>query len=231
MLQVIGAAYGRTGTTSLKLALEVLGFGKCYHFTEMLRKWHVPQWLAAAHGGRIDWDAIFTEFRSTTDWPAAAYYSELAAFYPEAKVILAQRDADQWYRSIRSTIYPLRRALPTWLPGFRALARLSDSIIWNGTFGGKLTDRDHAIAVYELHNRAVRAAIPSSRLLVFDVRDGWAPLCEFLGVPVPQGVAFPHSNDAHRVMCALWALRIGQCVFASALIALAVWSLLSVIGG
>ena len=113
MLKVIGAGFGRTGTSSLKIALERLGFGRCYHFRNMLADWHVPRWRAILAGAPPDWDALFRGYASTADFPVAAYYRELATHYPEAKVILSTRDPEDWYRSTRDTLLPLRRALPT----------------------------------------------------------------------------------------------------------------------
>ena len=223
LLKVIGAAYGRTGTQSLKIALETLGLGHCYHFTEMLRARHVPRWLAVARGERADWDAIFRGFGATTDWPAAAYYRELAAHYPQAKVVLTTRAPEDWYLSVSRTLYPLRKALPSWLPGFRGIARLTDAVIWVGTFGGRFADRDHALAVYERHVAEVRTEIAQERLLIFDVRDGWAPLCEFLGVPVPAGVEFPRVNGAGRVIRVTRLLRGLPWLLAATGVALGTW--------
>jgi Sulfotransferase domain len=227
LLKVIGAGYGRTGTQSLKLALETLGFAKCYHFTEMLRAWHVPVWLAVARGEPADWEAVFAGFQATTDWPAAAYYRELAAYYPEAKLVLTTRAPEDWYRSVRRTLYPLRRALPLWLPGFRAVARLADAVIWLGTFGGRFTDPAYAIAVYERHVADVRAAVAKDRLLIFDVREGWEPLCEFLGVPVPAGVEFPHANEARSIVRITRMLRAGVWLLAGLVVALGAGLLLA----
>jgi hypothetical protein len=220
LLKVIGAGFGRTGTTSLKVALETLGFRKCYHFTEMLRAWHVPRWLAIARGGPANWDELFAGFQATTDFPAAAYYRELAAHYPDAKVILTARDADAWYRSVRDTLEALRRALPTWLPPFRTIAELTDAVLWMGIFDGKFADARHAIHVYERHIADVRARIPAHRLLVFDVREGWQPLCEFLGVPVPAGVEFPHVNETAYMVRLTRLLRAAHWSLIAALVGL-----------
>jgi Sulfotransferase domain len=227
LLKVIGAGFGRTGTSSLKLALETLGFRKCYHFTEMLRAWHVPRWLAIVRGAPADWDALFAGFQATTDFPAAAYYRQLAVHYPDAKVILTARDAEDWYRSMRETLGPLRRALPTWLPGFGAIAALTDAVLWTGIFDGKFADRRHAIGVYEQHAADVRARIPAHRLLVFDVREGWSPLCEFLGVAVPADVEFPHVNDTAYMVRLTRLLRAAHWSLVAALVALAAFLLYS----
>ena len=199
MLRVIGAGFGRTGTMSLKFALETLGFGRCYHFTEMLKSRHGRRWLEISEGAAPDWDSLFAGYQSTTDWPAASFYRELADAYPDSKVILTVRDPDDWYRSVTTTIYRLRSLLPAWMPGASTLCRLTDNVVWRGEFDGKIENREHAIARFEAHNAEVRRSIPEDRLLVFNVREGWEPLCGFLQAPVPDGIDFPFVNDARSI--------------------------------
>lgn len=221
MLDVIGAGYGRTGTSSLKLALEILGFGKCYHFTEMARAGHVSRWLAITRGERADWDALFRGFRSTTDFPAAAYYRELAAHYRDAKVILTIRDAEAWYESVRGTLWPLRRAIPMWFPPTRRLADLTDAVLWDGALHGEF-GRAHAVSTFERHVETVKAEIDPERLLVFDVREGWAPLCAFLGVPIPD-VVFPHVNGTRHMRRVMWLVRGIHLFLLASILGSAVW--------
>lgn len=204
MLEVIGAGFGRTGTLSLKFALEILGFGKCYHFREMLKARHARRWLRIAaiapdQRGLADWEHLFRGYRSTTDWPAAAVYKELADAYPQAKLILTVRDADGWYDSVRDTIRHLRLVMPAGWPVFRSIAEVSDRYVWDREFHGRADDRDYAIARFREHNDSVRRSMPPERLLVFDVRDGWEPLCRFLGVDVPTDTPFPHVNDRNTM--------------------------------
>jgi Sulfotransferase domain len=120
--------------------------------------------------------------------------------YPEAKVILTVRDPARWYDSARQTIYFVRQAFPGWtsvvFPRMRVFRQMLDRIIWDGTFEGRFEDRDFAIAAFERHNEQVRRDVPAGRLLVYEVSEGWEPLCAFLGVPVPEGKPFPHLNDA-----------------------------------
>lgn len=210
MLNVIGAGFGRTGTLSLKFALETLGFGKCYHFTEMLKSGHSKNWLRVSEGLTPDWEDIFAGYQSTTDWPAASYYRELAAAFPDAKVILTIRDSDDWYRSITQTIYRLRSVLPCWMPGIGTIAQLADNVVWHGEFAGKIEDRDYAISRFEAHNAEVCLGIPERRLLVFNVKEGWAPLCDFLQVPVPTGVEFPCVNDTRSVSRAIMVIKLAK---------------------
>jgi Sulfotransferase domain len=209
-VKVIGAGFGRTGTASLKAALEMLGYGPCYHMSTVIRDpYRVRQWLEISQGRGLGWDEVFAGFQSALDWPAAAYWRELAEHYSGAKVILTVRDPDRWYDSVSATIFaralaearplPLRRRIIRWLvahraPDFALYPRMARATMVDRVFGGRIDDRKHAIEVFERHLAEVRATIPADRLLVFDVADGWPPLCEFLGVPVP-GEAFPQVNE------------------------------------
>lgn len=194
-MRVIGAGFGRTGTSSLKSALEQLDFDPCYHMWEFFEHpEHAPAWLAAAAGEAVDWDQVFAGFQACVDWPAAAYWEQLMAVYPEAKVLLSVRDPERWYESVLATINnsevepgsdPEREADPT--------SRVINSTIWQGTFGGRFCDKAHALSIFEQHNRDVQERVPPDRLLVYDVREGWEPLCRFLGVDVPAG-PFPKVN-------------------------------------
>jgi hypothetical protein len=224
MLKIIGAGFGRTGTSSLKIALEQLGFGRCYHFRNMLADWHVPRWRAILAGAPPDWDRMFEGYASTADFPTAAYFRELAAHYPAAKVILSTRDPEAWYRSTRETLLPLRLALPTWLPPFGLIAEVTDKLLWRGAFEGRFDDRDYMLQRYARHLAEVRAAIAPERLLVFDVRQGWQPLCEFLGVPVPA-TPFPKVNDTRHMQNIVRLIRCGNVLLPAAMLAGGAWLL------
>jgi hypothetical protein len=153
-------------------------------------------WPGKGGGGSHEWDAIFSGYRATVDWPAAAFWRELVEHYPDAKVLLSVRDADRWYDSVMNTIYPVmmqgppEHAPPT-LHEFHAMVY---ALIFERTFEGRLGDRVHAKRIFEEHNQAVIDAIPATRLLVYQPGDGWEPICRFLGVPVPDE-DFPHLND------------------------------------
>ena len=196
-LRIVGAAFGRTGTNSLKLALERLGFGPCHHMYEVRdRPEQLPYWQAAARGELPDWDDVFADYRACVDWPSARYWREIAAHYPDAKVLLTLRDAESWFASVHATIYPVIESWPAREPGhFRDTMEMAAEIIVAQTFGGRLDDRDHALAVYRAHGEAVRRTIAPERLLAYDVSEGWAPLCAFLEVPVPD-TAFPRTNTS-----------------------------------
>lgn len=200
-IRLIGAGFGRTGTTSIKAALEELGVGKCYHMIEVLtHPAHVQFWNAAIAGQPRDWQRFLADYGAIIDWPGCTFYQELMAAYPDAKVLLTVRDPETWYESTYNTIYrlprtPATRVLRLVVPHIRRYFAMNDQLIWQGTFGGKFEDRQQAIAIFQAHNAAVKQAVPAERLLVYDVREGWEPLCNFLGVPVPQDKPFPRLND------------------------------------
>ena len=193
-LQVIGAGLGRTGTMSLKLALERLGLGPCYHMAElMMNPERTPLWIAAADG-KPDWEAIFAGYRSTTDYPACNYWRELAAAYPKAKLILTKRDRDKWFESTQATV--LSDAMTARIVG-SPIEPFFRKTVWRD-FGERIHDHDFMTAYFDEHNAAVEAGIDKKRLLVYDVAQGWGPLCEFLGVEVPDS-PFPKVNSREEM--------------------------------
>lgn len=205
-LRVIGAGMGRTGTLSLKAALDLLGFGPCHHMNELFADPStVRHWEDAWTGRPVDWDAAFAGYASAVDYPTWPCWEALAETYPDARVILTVRDPERWYDSTRQTTWqayldererprgdrplPLTRRARQLARVLRGTARL-----WEVEFEDRFADRDYAIARFEQHNRSVVEALPPERLLVFAVKDGWGPLCDFLGVEPPD-VPFPRSND------------------------------------
>jgi len=194
-LSVIGAGYGRTGTLSLKHALEQLGYVKCHHMIEVLR--HPTQsdaWLTAARGGSVDWDTLLDGYQATVDWPACHFYRELAEHYPDAKVVLTVRDPEAWYASMAATtLKVIREGLASGRIDPQR-GNLGTELVVKAAFGGRIDDPAHGAAVFRRHTQAVRAAIPAERLLVYEVREGWGPLCAFLGRPVPD-TPFPRVNS------------------------------------
>ena len=193
-LKVIGAGVGRTGTYSLKLALEQLGFGPCYHMEEVLKDMsrQVSLWSAAVDG-KPDWATIFQGYNSAVDWPPAAFWRELATAYPEAKVILTTRNAERWYQSYSETIAKVMAAADEAPPHVQAwLKMVGAAIARNGL--AEPTRREDTIKAFEHHADVVRNSIPAHRLLVYEVKDGWGPLCAFLGTPVPS-TPFPKTNN------------------------------------
>ena len=190
-LEVIGAGLGRTATFSMKFALEHLGFGPCYHMVEVLARarTHIPLWQDVGDG-KPDWDTIFDGFKSVTDNPACNYWRELAEYYPEAKVVLTSRDADSWFDSVSETIYSQRM--------LASLAGSPFEKMYKATcvdaFGDRIGDRAFMTDWYNKRNQEIIDTIAPERLLVFHPKQGWGPLCEFLGVPVPPE-PFPRVNS------------------------------------
>ena len=196
-LSVIGAGFGRTGTLSVSLALEQLGFGPCYHMDNVFRSAaELAKWQPIAAGDAPDWDQVFNGFVSTVDWPGTTYWKELASAFPGAKILLTVRPAESWWASFSQTIRKLIQKRESFDDVHkRGVLGYANKIIAEQTFGGDMDDKAAVIQVYEQRIDDVKNTVPADRLLVFDVRDGWDPLCHFLGVPVPQA-NFPNTNNA-----------------------------------
>ena len=195
-IKVIGAGLGRNATFSLKFALEHLGFGPCHHMAEVFAdaRRQVPLWLDVIEG-RPDWDEIFRGFHSTTDYPSCSYWRELAAHYPDAKVVLTTRDPDSWFESVSETIFS--EAMQGGLVG-SPTGDMMKGAIFDHFGGGDIRDREFMTAWYSRRNQQVIDGIAPERLLVFHPRQGWGPLCKFLGVPVPPE-PFPKVNSRDEI--------------------------------
>jgi hypothetical protein len=198
-IEVIGAGFGRTGTMSLKLALETLGFEKCYHMNEVGKNpSHVDVWQLATRGEPVDWLSLYQGYRASVDWPACNFWEIQLRQFPEARVVLSEREPERWYDSIMNTIYPgSLKARESEDPGIQAWAEMIFELIWDGTFHGRVEDREHAIDVYLAHNQYVKKQAPAERLLVFEATQGWEPLCRFLGCPVPDK-PYPRVNTTEE---------------------------------
>lgn len=195
-MRVIGAGFGRTGTMSLKAALDEIGFGPCYHMVEVFKHAeHDDLWQKASEGKTVDWRDLFADYESAVDWPACTFYRQLMDEYPEAKVVLTVREPVRWYESVRNTIYMASAHMDR-----DQHHRMIDAVVWRGTFGGRFEDKAHAISVFERHNSEVMRRVPHDQLLCFDVKQGWGPLCRFLGVEVPKDKPFPHLNDSESFL-------------------------------
>ena len=217
-VQVIGAGFGRCGTTSLREALQRLGYGPCYHMQTALTRYSHPRfWVRAKAGEAVDFRRFFRGMRAVVDWPACEFYRELMTLYPAAKVVLNVRDPTAWYDSTHATLWVVQRVLPWWFPS--AARRMHDDVIWHGRFGGQFGNRERAIAIYEAHLAEVRRTVPPERLLVFDVQEGWRPLCEFLGQPVPANEPFPHLNDRAFFRRVIVGLRVAAWLVPTLLLA------------
>lgn len=191
-LRIIGAGFGRTGTYSLKAALERLGFGPCHHMSEVIgRPAQIELWRDAA-AGRPDYDAIFTGYAAAVDFPVAAYWQEVHAAHPGARVILSQRDAEDWFASFSQTILPLLKDRASWPAHARPWFEMAEQVVIGRALRGR-TDRAGILAAFRANEAAATALAATGRALIFRAGDGWAPLCEFLGVKVPAE-PYPTTN-------------------------------------
>jgi hypothetical protein len=194
VLRIVGAGLPRTGTNSLKLALERLTGGRCYHMLEVSeRPGAADAWKAAAGGQAPDWGLLLGGYVAAVDWPASAFWRELAAANPEAPVLLSQRaSAEQWWGSVEKTV-AVALASPSGDPEIARIREMGRTLARR--FCPEWPDPAAAQAAYERHNAEVRAAIAPDRLVEWRPADGWDPLCAMLGVPVPDE-PFPRTNDA-----------------------------------
>jgi len=213
-LEVYSAGFPRTGSASLKVALEMLGFAPCYHMAEcIVRPPHWPMFIAAAEGRPVDWDALFQGFKACADAPACMFWREIATHYPKAKIIIALRDPERWYRSTQETVCSAELS-----ETFKRAPKEFNEMLWKIGFhpdDPKCHDKARMIARFLAHNEAVHRAIPRERLLEFDPAGGWEKLCAFLGVAVPAH-PFPHHNttDEFQAMVAGMAGAPGDAAFA-----------------
>ena len=194
-MRVVGAGLGRTGTMSLKYALEQLLDGRCYHMMEVGAAGHVDAWYRAAIGEPTDWTALLDGFDAIVDWPGAAFWEPLSEAFPDALVLLSLRPLDRWYESASSTILPdvehdgSEEAL--------AFERMWRTI--RGDFTPDWADREATVDAARRHNERVIETVPADRLLVYEPGDGWEPICERLGLPVPD-VPYPHVNTREQFL-------------------------------
>jgi len=213
MLEVAGAGFGRTGTHSLGLALEKLGFGPCYSLPEVAKNpGHTKIWKDAMDGKQVDWNHLFNSYKSAVEWPAAAFINELVRYFSKAKFILTRREPGSWYESASETIFEgLELSAHNPDPIKRKTSSMKRQLILEHTFEGKYWNKEHAIAIYERHIQRVTEIVPQERLLHFDVKDGWGPLCEFVQKPTPQE-PFPWLNERKVFMASEpeWARKIKE---------------------
>lgn len=199
-LKVIGAGLGRTGTLSLKLALEHIGFGPCYHAMEAaIDAGRSVPLLSAAIRGEPDWDALFDGYLSTTDYPGCSFWPQLRAHYPDAKVLLSVRDADGWFDSVSSTLFSQHHWDVTSKGPMREMNE------WmRKDFGDRIGDRGFMTDYFNRWNQSVIDNVPADKLLVFSSSDGWEPLCNFLDVATPEA-PYPRVNSRDELKNALGA--------------------------
>jgi hypothetical protein len=206
-MRLLGIGFGRTGTLSLKTALEYLGASPCFHMLELLggenKDRDLPYWVRIANGEPVDWREVFKGWKATVDWPGCTRWEELIDAFPDVPVLLNKRDFDPWYASCENTLLAVRNAAlageladdANRTPPPPELWDAIDSLIWDGDFQGRFEDKDWMRRMYDERNRAIRERVPADRLIVWELGvDGWGPLADALGVPVPT-IPFPHLHD------------------------------------
>lgn len=224
-IKIIGAGFPRTGTNTLKASLEKLGFSKTYHMKELLvEPENLHYWLTLEETGTTDWDTLYDGYQATVDFPAYPWYKEHLDKYPDARVILTVRPFEKWYSSIGSTIWTAGPKTPVQKivmlvklllnPRLRKVikcVKFAKRMIFQVELQGKFEDKAFAEKVFNDHIEKVKATVPADKLLIYDVRDGWAPLCEFLNVPVPTE-PLPHLNKKENFRTMLKGLMKGEMV-------------------
>lgn len=195
-IQILGAGLGRTGTFSLKIALEELGFGPCHHMSEVGENAeHVALWNKVEERGDVDWSKLYKGYNSAVDWPTVSFLPQLLLEYPQAKVVLTLRDPEEWYESARDTIFKLSvlGELASHIEE-KQRADLSSRLILEKFFSNRFDEKDFCVETYIQHTQKVRDMVEPGSLLEYYVTDGWKPLCDFLEVPVPE-TSFPNTNS------------------------------------
>jgi len=194
-LRVVGAGLGRTGTHSLQIALQQLLGAPCYHMLEIIEHPEfIPAWQDAVDGKPVDWEAVMNGYSAAVDWPAAAYWRELAEWNPDAIILLSTRSStDAWWKSANDTIFEISRREAPPVPALQAQQKMAVDMLTK-TFTPNWSNEADAKKAYELHNETVRATAPRDRLVEWQPGDGWEPICSALSLPVPDE-PFPHVNS------------------------------------
>jgi hypothetical protein len=209
-MKLIGVGFGRTGTMSLKGALEQLGATPCFHMIDLImgenKERDLPKWQKVADGGPVDWEDVFDGWEATVDWPGCTRWREIVATFPDAPVLLNHRDFDGFYKSCQNTILAVKQAAMAGElepdsnrePPSPILWEVIEKMIWQGDFQGRFEDKDWVREMYYDRIETIKREIPSDRLIVWELgKDGWGPLADALGVPTPDE-PFPHLHDTNE---------------------------------
>jgi hypothetical protein len=209
-LKIIGAGLGRTGTAGLKVALEQLGIGRCYHMGEVLGNLDAPPLWVAAGQGHGDWDRIFDGYSAAVDYPSCSFWREQMAHYPDAKVILSTRDAESWFDSINTTI--MAEDTNAWIRS-GPLREMFELCVWRD-FEPHILDKEYMVKYFRQRDEEIRDSVPADRLLVFEAKQGWEPLCRFLEVDTPA-TPYPFINsrdETRKLLDAIIAAQSGDAL-------------------
>ncbi len=222
-IKIIGAGLPRTGTNTLKVSLEKLGYMKTYHMKELLvHPENLRYWLLLRETGTTNWEELYNGYQATVDFPGYPWYKEHMKQYPDAKVILTIRPFEKWHESVYSTIWQAQHpsesqkmemkqkmdAEPR-LQATMKCVEFAKEVIMEDHFQGRFLDKAFAEKVFNKHIEDVKANVPAEKLLIFDVSEGWGPLCNFLGVPEPVE-PLPHTNKRENFKEMLGELMKGQ---------------------
>ena len=194
MLKILGAGFSRTGTSSLKRALEILELGPCYHMHEVFLNPENPKAWTEAMTNTANWQELFRGYQSAVDAPTCHFWQQIHDAFQSSKVILTERDPDEWYESYYSTIFQVLSNPSLMASSARATLEMVRKLELDHIFTGRFEDKAHAITIYTQHNQQVKNTLSSENLLVFNVSDGWEPLCTFLDIDIPD-VDFPYRNS------------------------------------
>jgi hypothetical protein len=206
-IKIIGAGFPRTGTNTLREALELLGLGKTYHMKQLLvHPENLHYWTTLRDTHTTDWEKLYDGYEATVDFPCYPWYKEHMKQYPDAKVILSTRPFEEWYTSFSSTIWKAqnppeeereamaeRIASDPRLQSVMQVMGFAKQIIVEDHFQGRFLDKEFIEKIFNAHDEEVKKYVPADKLLIFDVNEGWEPLCEFFNVEVPKG-SLPHTN-------------------------------------
>ncbi len=220
-IKIIGAGLPRTGTNTLRESLEILGFSKTYHMKQLLvHPENLHYWTTLKATGTTNWDALYDGYEATVDFPCYPWYKEHMTQYPDAKVILSTRPFENWYTSFYSTIWKAqnppdaeraamgeRIAADPRLQSVMKVMGFSKQAMTEDHFQGKFLDKEFMEKVFNDHHEEVKRHVPADKLLVYEVTEGWEPLCEFLGAEVPNE-PLPHTNkkeDFHEMVKKLFS--------------------------
>lgn len=209
-LKVIGAGFFCTGTLSMKHALEQLGFNECYHMIDFVNNPdHVDIVYPCYHGEQVDWDSVFTDkYQAAVDFPSFLFYKEMMEAYPDAKVVLTVRDPEKWYKSVRDTIYKVIKKEETGKQMFGKGTSKMREMVRGSIITDDFEDKEHMISVFNNHVEEVKRVVSADKLLVYRGKEGWEPLCKFLGVDIPDK-PFPKANDRQAMERKLVAFQDG----------------------
>ncbi|XP_068720945.1 uncharacterized protein [Montipora capricornis] len=195
-MKVICAGMGKTGTKSISKALRHLGF-EVFDWEEQIFDF-MDHWLDVfQNGAEPDVKHVYQNADAVVDIPGTFFWEEILKAFPDSKVILGERDEDSWVKSMVNQLETVDAAksmiMCTLSPTMRKFYYIGDACVIALVGSLNKTSTSVLRKRYRIHNHRVMSIVPQSKLLLFNVKHGWKPLCDFLGCDIPT-VAFPHEN-------------------------------------